>query len=161
MHHVLLWCVCLRVGVCTVFLGWLGQTGWCPMTFVSIIETGCFHQPMTHQVGFNCPPHVETFKLVSPRPHTTTFCCTKNQKYHIQQCNNATLCLSKVGAQPPFPFEERRELYLYLCLSVWCCHASSSFDFGFFFFFCCCWGVSWEGGWSEDCHITPVFWLRA
>lgn len=39
-----------------------------------------------------------------------------NQKYHIQKCNNdASLCLSKVGAQPPFQFE-RREIYLYLSL---------------------------------------------
>lgn len=158
MHHVLLWCVCLCVGVCTVFLGCLSQTGWCPLTFVSIIETGCFHQPMTNQVGvqLRSPPHLETFKACQPEATHYNLLLYQNQKYHVQQCNNATLCLSKVGAQPPFQFEERRELYLYLCLSVWCCHASSWFDFWGF-----CYGASREGGWSDDRHITPVIWLWA
>lgn len=45
----------------------------------------------------------------------------QNQKYQVQQCNNATLSLSKVGEQSSFKSEERRELYLYLCLCgvVW------------------------------------------
>lgn len=125
--------VCVSVWACVqCSLGCLSQTGWCPLTFVSIIETGCFHQPMTHQVGgggvqLRSPPspHLETFKACEPEATHYNLLLYQNQKYHVQQCNNATLCLSKVGAQPPFQFEERRELYLYLCLSVWCCHASS------------------------------------
>lgn len=99
-------------------------------------------------------PHLETFKLVSPRQHTTTFCCTKTKNNHVQQCNNASLCLSKVGAQPPFQFEERRELYLYLCLSVCCCHASNLSDFRVCLFFLLSWGIM--GGrveWGLSYHI--------
>lgn len=107
------------------------------------IETGCFRQPMTQTVQLRSPPHLETFKACEPEATHYNLLLYQNQKYHVQQCNNATLCLSKVGAQPPFQFEERRELYLYLCLSVWCCHASSLI----WFWGVLLWGVM--GGWGE------------
>ena len=46
--------VCVSVWAC-VQCSWdvLVKLAGAPLTFVSIIETGCFHQRMTHSVGFN------------------------------------------------------------------------------------------------------------
>lgn len=79
-------CVCVSVGVCTVFLGRLGQTAG--------VLTFCEHYrywvlPPANDtpdgVTLRPPPtpplpHIlKTFKLVSPRQHTATFCCTKTK----------------------------------------------------------------------------------
>ena len=152
MHHVLLWCVCLCVGVCTVFLGCLSQTGWCPLTFVSIIETGCFHQPMTHQVGFNWDllPIFKHFKLVSPRQHTTTFCCTKTKNTMFSNVI-MLLCVSLTLVHSHLFSLRRGGNYICICVSL-CGVVMPQVDLIFWGFLL--WGVMGGGvEWGLSYHI--------
>ncbi|KAF1379642.1 hypothetical protein PFLUV_G00178150 [Perca fluviatilis] len=146
-------CVCLCAGVCTVFLGCLSQTGWCPLTFVSILETGCFRQPMTHQVGFNRDllPHLETFKLVSPRQHTTTFRCTKTKNTTFSNVI-MLLCVSLKLVHSRLFSSRKGGNYICICVSL-CGVVMPQVDLVFRGFVV---GRHGEGGWSKDCHITPV-----
>lgn len=138
VHHVLLWCVCLCVGVCTVFLGCLSQTGWCPLTFVSIIDTGCFHQPMTAAGGVQPrsppspppPPHISTRLSLWARGNT-------RQPSVVPKTKNTTfsnvimlLCVSLKLVRSHHFSSRRGGNYICICVSlVWCCHASSWFHF--------------------------------
>lgn len=85
------------------------------------------------------PPHLETFKLVSPEATHYNPLLYQNQKYHVQQCNNATLCLSKVGAQPPFFSSRRGGNYICICVSL-CGVVMPQVDF-----------IFW-GGFVVGCH---------
>lgn len=152
MHHVLLWCVCFCVGVCTVFSS---QTGWCPLTFESIVET-CVLPPANDTPGgvqWSPSPHLETFKLLSPRQHTTTSRCTKTKNTTFS--NVIMLVYVSVKLVHSHPFSSRRGGN-YICICVSLCGVVMP-QIYFFGGVGGCFGASWEGRWSEDCHITPVF----
>lgn len=64
------------------------------------------------------PTSFEALKLVSQRQHATTYVVPKPKITTFIDVL-MLVCVSKVGAQPPFfRFEERREFYLYLCLCL-------------------------------------------
>lgn len=144
--------VCVSVWACVqCSLGCLSQTGWCPLTFVSIRETGCFHQPMTHQVGggegFNWDllllPILKHSKLVSPRQHTTTFCCIKTKNTTFSNVI-MLLCVSLKLAHSHLFSSRRGGNYICICVSL-CGVVMPQVDliFGLFSL----WGVM--GGWVE------------
>lgn len=96
-------------------------------------------------VHLRSPPHLETFKLVRPRRHTTTFCCTKTKNTTFSNVI-MLLCVSLKLVHSHLFSSERRELYLYLCL----CVVLSCLDLilSFFFLFLFLWGVI--GGYREQ-----------
>lgn len=106
----------------------LSQTGRCPLTFVSIIETGVWGSAKI------LPPHLETFKLMKPEAtHFTTLCCieTKNTTFSnvimlvcvslkLVRChlfslrrggNSICICVSLCGVVMP-----QSDLILFHCL---------------------------------------------
>lgn len=163
MHHVLLWCVCLCVGVCTVFLGCLSQTGWCPSDLCKHYRDWVL-PPADDTLGgvqLRSPHHLETFKLVSPRQHTTTFCCTKTKNTTFSNVI-MLLCVSLKLVHSHLFSLRRGGNYICICVSL--CGVVMPPSWFFFVLFVLgffCWGgfvVGLHGrvGWSEDCHITPV-----
>lgn len=88
------------------------------------------------------PPHLKTFKLVSPRQHTTTLCCIKTKNTTFS--NVIMLVYVSLTLVHSHLFSSRRGgNYICICVSVWCRHASNWFDFWGF----CFGGVM--GGWVE------------
>lgn len=132
------------MGVCTVFSR---RAGWRPLTFVSIIDRVL--PPANDTPGGvqpRPPPHLETFKLVSPRRHTTTLCCIKTKNTTFS--NVIMLVYVSLTLVHGHLFSSRRGgNSVCICVSVWCRHASDWFDLGFLVFVCF-WGIM--GGSVEE-----------
>lgn len=126
-------CVSLRACV-QCFRDVLVKLAVALLTFVNT-ETGCFHQPTTQPVGFSwdllpilkvCEPEATHYNLLS----------YQNQKYNVQQCNNATLCL---WSWCTATFSVRGEEGI-LLVSVSLCVVSSCLKLIWFPLFLCVWG---------------------
>lgn len=114
-------------------------------------------------VQLRSPHHLETFKLVSPRQHTTTFCCTKTKNTTFSNVI-MLLCVSLKLVRSHLFSLRRGGNYICICVSL--CVVLSCLKLIWFLSFLgggavFVVGASWEGGWSEDCHIAPVIWLCA
>lgn len=159
MHHVLLWCVCLCVGVCTVFSS---QAGGRPLTFVSIIDWVL--PPANDTPGGvqpRPPPHLETFKLVSPRQHTTTLCCIKTKNTTFS--NVIMLVYVSLTLVHGHLSVRGEEGIIFVSVSL-CGVVMPQIDLIWAFLVFVCLFLGHHGrecGWSEDCHNTPLFWLLA
>lgn len=143
--------VCLCVGVCTVFLGRPGRTGWCPLTFCKhYLRLGASTSRwLTRWDSTEISSLCWNIKLVSPRQHTTTFCCIKTKNTTFSNVI-MLLYVSLKLVRSHISAEERRELYLYLCLYMWL-SCPELIWFGDFFVVGCYWRV---GGMRT--HITFV-----
>lgn len=94
-------------------------------------------------VQLRSPPHLETFKLVSPRQHTTTFCCTKTKNTTFSNVI-MLLCVSLKLVHSHLFSSRRGGNYICICVSL-CGVVMPQVDliFGGFLL----WGVM--GGWVE------------
>lgn len=68
-------------------------------------------------VQLRSPPHLETFKLVSPRQHTTTFCCTKTKNTTFSNVI-MLLCVSLKLVHSHLFSSGRGGNYICICVSL-------------------------------------------
>lgn len=88
--------VCVSVWAC-VQCSWDVEvkTGWCPLTFASVKRDWVL-PPASDTVGgarLRSPSPSRNIEACEPEATHYNLLLYQNQKYHVQQCNNATLCL--------------------------------------------------------------------